>query len=334
MKIRAKKLERLQNVTSPKGTIAAAAMDQRGSLQKSIAQARGIKPGEVTAADMAAFKIAVTKVLTPYASAVLLDPEYGLEAAGQRAGNAGLLLAYEQTGYDNTQPGKIPLLLKNWSVKQAVAAGADCIKLLIYYHPDENPKVNEQKHVFTQKVGEECDAHDMPFFLEFVGYGLKDEDPKTDLAYAKKKPEIVARSMEEFSKEKYKVTVLKVEIPVNMKCVAGAKTFAGEQAYSQAEAMAHYRAAASATNLPFIYLSAGVSDEEFRESLALAGEAGVSYNGVLCGRATWKEGIPVFAKEGPKALERWLSDRGVQNIQAMNVILDKTAKPWAGLYSV
>ena len=53
------------------GVIAAAAMDQRGSLQKAIAKARG-DSGTADAADMLAFKTAVTKVLTKHASAMAL----------------------------------------------------------------------------------------------------------------------------------------------------------------------------------------------------------------------------------------------------------------------
>ena len=75
------------------GVIAAAAMDQRGSLQKSIAKARGAN-GTATDEDMVKFKNAVTQVLTRYASAILLDPEYGLEAlkvpGAQHRGAAGV----------------------------------------------------------------------------------------------------------------------------------------------------------------------------------------------------------------------------------------------------
>jgi tagatose 1,6-diphosphate aldolase len=37
----------------------------------------------------------------------------------------------------------------------------------------------------------------------------------------------------------------------------------------------------------------------------------------------------VYAKSGVKALEDWLSDRGVQNIQALNKVLEQGAKPWS-----
>jgi len=117
-----------------------------------------------------------------------------------------------------------------------------------------------------------------------------------------------------------------------MKFVAGTRAFGGQAAYTRQEAMSFFRSAASAATRPFIYLSAGVSDEIFRETLELASEAGTNFAGVLCGRATWQDGIPVYAQEGSAALERWLSDRGVQNIQALNEILAKGAKPWWTFY--
>jgi len=139
--------------------------------------------------------------------------------------------------------------------------------------------------------------------------------------------------MSEFSQPRYGVDVLKVEVPVNMKFVEGTQSFTGAGvAYTRDEAMQHFRDAAAASSKPFIYLSAGVTDAVFRESLELAAEAGTNFSGVLCGRATWQEGVPVYAREGQEALERWLEDRGVKNIQALNDVLAKGAKPWWTVY--
>src|SRR5947207_15101946 len=160
------------------GVIAAAAMDQRGSLQKSIAAAKGIDPKQVTDEMMSEFKIAVTKILTPHATAILLDPEYGLPATKVRSANAGLLLAYEATGYDNTQPGRLPDLLPHVSAKRSVDWGADAVKILIYYTPFEDAKINDIKHAFVERIGAECVANGIPFFLEFVGYDPKGGDEK------------------------------------------------------------------------------------------------------------------------------------------------------------
>src|ERR1700736_1426999 len=148
MKISAGKQKGLQAVSNQQGVIGAAAMDQRGSLQSAIAKEKGIDKKAVTREMMEEFKAAVTRVLTPHATAILLDPEFGLNAAKQRSKNAGLLLAYEKSGYDNTQPGRLPDLLDNYSVRRLVAAGADCVKILLYYTPFDPPAVNETKHAW------------------------------------------------------------------------------------------------------------------------------------------------------------------------------------------
>jgi tagatose 1,6-diphosphate aldolase len=322
----------MKNVSNEKGVITAAAMDQRGSLQKSIAKAKGVPDKEITPAMMSEFKVIVTKVLTPYASAILLDPEFGLPAAKARSKNAGLLLAYEKTGYDASGPGRIPDFIPGYSAKRIKEEGGDCVKVLLYYTPFEDPKVNERKHQIMERIGKECEEADIAFFLEFVGYDPKGGDEK-GLEFAKLKPEIVIKSMEEFSKDKYKVDVLKVEIPINVKFLKGSKAFNGkEAAYDWEEAKAIFRRQDKCTKKPFIYLSAGVDDDIFRESLELAMSAGVDFAGVLCGRATWKDGIPVYAKDGVKALEAWLLDRGVKNIKLLNATLEKGAKPWYSRY--
>ena len=53
---------------------------------------------------------------------------------------------------------------------------------------------------------------------------------------------------------------------------------------------------------------------------------------MLCGRATWQRGIPVYAKEGLPAFEAWLKKDGVANIEALNAILARTASPWWTAY--
>ncbi len=320
------KKDHLTKLSDANGIIAAAAMDQRGSLMKSLAAAKGVPASEISQEMMEEFKVAVVSTLTPHSSAILLDTEYGLPAAKARAANAGLLLAYEKSGYDNTQPGRLPDLLPELSVLRIKELGADAVKILIYYTPFDSAHVNDIKHAFIERIGSECEDNQIPFFLEFVGYDPNGGDEK-GLEFAKLKPQVVLKSMEEFSKPRYKVDVLKVEVPVNAEFVEGSSVYKGAAAYTRAEALAHYRAAADVTSLPFIYLSAGVGNAQFTESLAMATEAGTPFSGVLCGRATWKEGIPVYAKEGKDALQKWLDTEGVKNINAVNDAI-KAAKPW------
>ncbi len=320
------KIARFKNLSNDAGVISAAAMDQRGSLQKAIASAKGIDQKQVTPQMMEEFKTAVVKVLTPHASAILLDPEYGLEASKHRAKNAGLLLAYEESGYDNTKPGRLPDLLPHVSVKRIVDWGADAVKILIYYTPFDDASVKDIKHAFLERVGAECETYQIPFFLEFIGYDPKGGDEK-GVEFAKIKPQVVIASMQEFSKPQYKVDVLKVEIPINANFVEGSSVYKGQKAQSADEARDLFRQASEVAGKPFIYLSAGVSNAQFVESLRMAAEAGTDYSGVLCGRATWQEGIKVYGQKGTQALEDWLSGEGVKNINAVNEAV-KPAKPW------
>lgn len=321
----------MQALATDGGIIGAAAMDQRGSLKKAIGKCKDIAPGDVTDEMMSEFKLSVSRILTPHASAILLDPTWGLDGAQARSSNAGLLLSYEESGYDNTQPGRLGDLIPNYSVRRLAAHGANAVKILLYYTPFEDSGINDIKHAFIERIGDECAAHDLPFFLEFVGYDAQGGNEK-ELDFARIKPQVVAESMREFSQDKYGVDVLKVEFPVNMRFAAGSRACDGESAYSKAEALGHFRAAAEEARRPFIYLSAGVPNEVFIESLEWAGEAGVNFSGVLCGRATWQEAIPIYCDQGAAALEDWLSGKGVENIGRINRRLEQFATPWYGFH--
>lgn len=321
------KFEGIQACADERGIIAAAAMDQRGSLKKAIAKAHGHEVGDSALTE---FKTAVTRILSRHASAILIDPEYGLPALAYRASGTGVLLAYEKTGYDSSVRGRFPDLLPTWSVRRLKLAGADAIKILLYYNPFDQQAINEIKHTFIERVGAECAANDIPFFLEPIVYD--DTMDERSVEFARVKPRYVTAAMQEFSRPQYGVDVLKVEVPVNVRYVEGMRGFTGQKAYSREEAREHFRRAASVARKPFIYLSAGVSNEVFTETLELAAEADTPFAGVLCGRATWQEGIPVYGQKGLLALEDWLEDRGVKNIQALNRVLAQGAKPWWTVY--
>ena len=306
-------------------------MDQRRSLRGMIASAAGVALEQISDRQLGEFKTAVTKFLTPHASAILLDPEYGSASWKARAGGCGLLMTYEADGYENPRPYKMLALMPELSVRRLRDLGADGIKILLSYTPFDDETANDQKKALIERIGSECDALDMPFFLEPVGYNPGGMDPK-GLDYARIKPEIVIRSMEEFSKDIYRVDVLKVEFPVNAAYVEGGAVYAGQTAYSRVQALEYYRQADAVAGCPYIYLSAGVSTAQFTESLQLAAEAGARYSGVLCGRATWQGGIPAFAAGGAAGFESWLEDGGVRNIQSVNAAL-QSAVPWQRWFS-
>lgn len=321
MSLTTQKRKFLENLSDKNGFISALAIDQRGALKKMIKKYQE----EADEKQIVEFKKLVSEQLTKYASSILLDPEYGLKASKVRDKKAGLLLAYEKTGYDANTVGRLPDCLVEWSAKRLKEEGADAVKFLLYYDVDEDEVINNQKKAYMERIGAECVAEDIPFFLEILSYDCKNED-NSSVEYAKVKPRKVIEAMKVFSDPRYNVDVLKVEVPVNMKYVEG---FAeGEVVYTKEEAQKYFKEQSDATKLPFIYLSAGVSAKLFQDTLEFAHEAGAKFNGVLCGRATWANGVEVFAKEGEKATVEWLNTVGRKNIEELNEVLEKTATSW------
>lgn len=313
----------LKAVSDERGVIAALALDQRGLLKNMLARELGgaDPPDEM----MAEFKSLTASILTREASSILLDVEYGREAS-KNINSKGLLLAYEKSGYSPKFPEKLPSLTEGWSARRLKEAGADAVKVLVFYSPYEDAWVNEQKKAFVERAGAECQALDIPMFLEFLSYEVGGGDERT-LEYARRKPDVVRASIEEFSKPRYGADVLKIEVPVLLPFTSGTEAFAGEEAYTREQAREMLRSTAALTDLPIVYLSAGVSSKAFLETLELALEAGVQFHGVLCGRATWQDGVPVYARHGAKALEEWLETAGLENVRNVNKILS-AARPW------
>ncbi|HEL0663067.1 TPA: tagatose-bisphosphate aldolase [Streptococcus equi subsp. zooepidemicus] len=313
---------RLLEKVSRKGIISALAFDQRGALKRMMATHQDTEPAPW---QIEALKALVSEELTPYASSILLDPEYGLPATKVRDEKSGLLLAYEQTGYDTTTTSRLPDCLVDWSVKRLKEAGADAVKFLLYYDVDGDEYINQQKQAYIERIGSECQAEEIPFFLELLTYDEAILDNQS-VAFAKLKAHKVNEAMKVFSAERFGVDVLKVEVPVNMAYVEG---FAeGEVVYSKEEAMQAFRDQEAASHLPYIYLSAGVSAGLFQETLVFAAEAGARFNGVLCGRATWSGAVAVYMSEGEEAARQWLRTEGFENIDRLNQVLEKTASPW------
>lgn len=309
------KQKKLKRLCDKNGIIGALAIDQRGALRRMLGEDTPVEQLET-------FKVLVSKYLTKYASSILLDPELGWKAAEARDKNAGLLVAYEKTGYDKTVPGRYPDLVENVSVKRLKANGADAVKVLLYIDIDEGSAVNDVKEAFIERIASECKAEDMPFFLELVSYDAKVTDEKE---YAKLKPRKVIEAMKLYSQERFGVDVLKVEVPVNMKYVEG---FAeNEVLYTKEEAAAFYKEQSDATSLPFIFLSAGVSAQLFQDTLRFAKESGSTFNGVLCGRATWAGATKAYQEGGEAATIKWLETIGKQNIVELDAVLQETATP-------
>jgi tagatose 1,6-diphosphate aldolase len=282
---------------------------------------------------MVQFKKAVTMVLTKHSTAILMDPEFGLPALQVRAPGTGVLLAYEKTGYDTEgrQPA-CPTCCRSGACAAWWPPGANAIKILLYFNPAHPDSINTVKKAYIERIGAECAANDVPFFLEPIC--LRRQRGR------RQERRVCPRQAQVRQGVHGRVLQAAVRRGRAQGRSAGQHELCGGTRHLWRHAgllqarrpMALFREAPSVAQKPFIYLSAGVSDETFRETLELAAEAGTPFSGVLCGRATWQDGIPVYAQQGYDALVAWLEDRGVQNIEALNAVLAKGAKPWWDFY--
>jgi tagatose 1,6-diphosphate aldolase len=322
------KLRNLMALADENGRLKMMAIDQRMSLERSLEVLLG-RPGRYE--ETVGIKRAVTRALAPHATAVLLDVEFGYpHCLPLLPGNVGLLLAYERAGFEPSGPEgreRRSALIDGWSVEKARRAGAQAIKLLLFYRPEASAATNEHQQALARRVGEECARLELPFLLELLAYPLG--EPSADSPeYARRKPEMVQESAREFSRPEYGVDLLKLEFPAELKyCYELSRLpFDGterEPVMDLAAVRAHCRSLDEAAAVPWVILSAGVEIAEFRVEVELAAEAGAS--GFLCGRAIWQGALPMVGDE--PAMERYLRQQGRINFLEANAAAERS-RPW------
>lgn len=314
----------LQNITDENNIIFATAMDQRGSLGTMIQNFNSQKSYDKSISE---FKEGVAQILGNESSSLLLDPEFGWNAAKQLNDKIGLIMAYEKTGYDSKEKGRLPNLVDFYAIQDLANNGSDAIKLLIYYDHNEETEINEIKKTFIKRVGDECKQNDILFILEPVAYSHEGLDAKST-EFAKVKPAIVEYFMSEFSKNIYGVDVLKVEVPISIYNIEGYDIYENyNPVFSKDDAQKSYKKCSDLSKIPFIYLSGGVSNEQFIETLKFAKNSGSEFNGCLCGRAIWKDGIETYATQSWNEYIEWLEHQGLENLNRVKETLHSTASP-------
>ncbi|MFC1893525.1 tagatose 1,6-diphosphate aldolase [Chloroflexota bacterium] len=274
------KLRGLQQLADDDGFLTICAIDHRGALQRALNQKN---PDAVTYQDMVDFKIDLCRAVTPFVSAVLLDPVYGAAqaiAAGVLPGHIGLLVSMEKTGYSGTSAARITQLLPGWSVKKAKRMGASAVKLLVYFRPDMKDVASRQLDLVA-KLAEECIEEDIPFLVEPVSYPVQQAGTSSK-EFAEMKPELVFETARQITA--LPIDVLKAEFPADI---------AFEK--DGGKLLQYCRELDRASRLPWVLLSAGVDFSTFKEQVEIACRAGAS--GFLAGRALWQEGAVIRSRE-------------------------------------
>lgn len=254
----------LQQCASAQGVFVFLALDHRQNLWRA-------NPRFQNAAELSRFKLEVVAELAPFASAVLLDPEYSAAqaiASGALPGDRGLVVALEATGYTGEPTTRRMRLLEGWSVAKAKRMGAQMVKLLVYYHPDASTAAETE--ALVAEVAAECRRWDLALMLEPLTYAVRGER----LGAEEKRWAVVetARRLTSIAG----VDLLKAEFPLPPDVPEA----------EWAEACAELNAA---SRVPWVILSAAVDFDTYLRQVAVACRAGAS--GVAVGRAVWQEAV-------------------------------------------
>lgn len=250
----------------PSGAFAMLAVDQREALRRMLSET-ATATGPVSDAEVTDFKLAATRILTPYASAVLLDKQFVLDRAiaeGAIASNCALIAAADEfTAGPDEIVGEVGI---DFSVDPAhyAAAGAVAMKLLVLYRPDESP---DSRAAMVTDFVRRCRSVGLVSIIEPVSRAPRDNrdwDWNAGVLAA-------ARELGNLGADLYKA-----EVPGHGE---------GDEAVIRRDCAAITAAVAA----PWVVLSSGVRPDVFPAAVAMAVAEGAS--GFLAGRAVWQASL-------------------------------------------
>ena len=313
MNISIGKLRGLQQLADSRGMMTMCAIDHRGALKRALNEKN---PDAVSYHDMVDFKLDLCQAVAPFASAILLDPEYGAGqaiAAGLLPGPKGLLVSLEKSGYTGDSTARITELLPGWGVKKARKMGASAVKLLIYFRPDLKDIASKQLDLVA-RLADQCLEEDIAFLVEPVSYPIEKEriiqGGTSSKKFAEIKPGLVIETARQITA--LPIDVLKAEFPADIKF---------EQ--DEGKLLGLCQELNRASRLPWVLLSAGVDFESFRKQVKIACKAGAS--GFLAGRALWQEGAQIRSRDERM---KFFQNTAAPRLKELAEIADIYGKPW------
>jgi len=313
MNISIGKLRGLQQLADSKGIMTMCAIDHRGALKRAL---NVRNPDAVSYQDMIDFKLDLCQAVAPFASAILLDPEYGAAqaiATGLMPGSKGLLVSLEKSGYTGDSVARITELLPGWSVKKLKKMGASAVKLLIYFRPDLKDIASRQFDLVAG-LADQCLEEDIAFLVEPVSYPIEKERVNqggtSSRKFADIKPELVIETARQITA--LPIDVLKAEFPTDIKF---------EQ--DETKLLELCQELDRASRLPWVLLSAGVDFNSFRKQVEIACKAGAS--GFLAGRALWQEGAQIRSRQMRMG---FFQNTAAPRLKELAEVADRYGRPW------
>jgi tagatose-1,6-bisphosphate aldolase len=300
MIVETKNRKTLANIALDNGVFAIIAMDQRNTLKRMF-KAVDIDASEE---DLRAAKADVARALTPAASAILLDPTYGVPAVTEAhalAPGCGLLVAAEpsiRNSY-NGEPRthRDPELNATW----VAAQGGDAVKFLVQLRADRSiPTTGEPDLVrevldVCREIIADCNSAGLPSVIENLVYEL----PGEHLSGKAREDAIISAAS---ALDELDIDLLKLEYPGSPEAC---------------------RRLADALHRPWAVLSAGVPFEQFSDVLKIAFDEGGA-SGFIAGRSIWREALPLSGMERQGFLDSVARPR----LDDLVTVANERARPW------
>jgi tagatose 1,6-diphosphate aldolase len=306
------KVRGLQQLAGPDGVFTITALDHRGSLKRALAKATPDRT--IGFPEVVEEKLRLTRALAPHSTAILLDPVYGAGpcvAGGAIPPGCGLLVALEESGYDETEAGRFTKVTPGWSVEKIKRMGAAAVKVLLFYHPATEAAAFQES--FVQDVAKACADEDIAFLLEPMSYPPETGIEKSDPVFARSKHEVVLETVRRLGS--LGPDVLKLEFPDE----PGVET-------DEVRMRAHVRALTDASPVPWVLLSEGKDYPTFQRQVELACQEGAS--GFLGGRAIWQEAMTMG---DPADRDRFLVQVAVPRLRILTALARAFAQPWTAV---
>jgi len=319
MQISAGKLWSMRRLADERGLFKMTAVDQRPGVEALVRSRRGAAAPLFE--DVGQAKRVLIETLSPWSTAMLLDPGYAYPFAAQQTDpRRGLLMTYEQWDCEETPGGRKTFGYPDWSVEKIKRMGADGVKLMLWWRPDASEDVKAHQRELVKQVGRDCRRHDIAFLLEPLLYPLGSEGNSALYQEdATKRPEMVIDTALEFRDECYGVDIFKMESPI------AANAVPHPDSSESAACQQWFDKLGEALDRPWVMLSAGAAMEPFRRIVAHACRAGAS--GYLAGRAIW---WPTFESTFPDwdAMRAGIVRDGIPYAQTLHALLEETGTPW------
>jgi sulfofructosephosphate aldolase len=279
----------LADLQLPSGGFAMLAVDQREALRAMMSEHQDTP---VSDEQVQAFKLTAARILTPHASAVLIDRQFALEAALEQhvvADHCGLIASadhFESAHGELVGEVTIDRLIDPVALR---ARGVVALKLLVLYRPDGG---SSERVAMTREFIEICKNAGLVSILEPVSRKPLSEGPWdwNNGVFA------AAEELGALGADLYKA-----EVPYHGQA-------------SESDVRTACRRLTDVIVGPWVVLSSGVPEEVFPQAVAWACAEGAS--GFLAGRAVWASSI------GGSDLDKELRTNAVSRLSRLRQVVE------------